>query len=715
MPRFQTAISYLLLVLNVLLLFLLIFQEKVVIPSWMQPIGRLHPLMLHLPIGFLIVVGLLWVFQQEFQGESFSKVLGFVLSFTAFTATLAALMGFFLSREEGYIDSLLDWHKYTGIALSFLLYGLNILYQQTKKQKTFFNATLAVSILILTITGHLGASLTHGEDYLFLSKNSEVALIINEDTPVFEAVIQPIFKAKCVQCHNEQKTKGELLMTTLSGLVKGGKNGPIWVAGDAFNSHFLQRANLPLEDKKHMPPKGKAQLTPQEIGILTAWVQSGADVKKPIKALASGDPIQKWIESKNKQQHTTARTYDFEAASTSTIEKLNTPFRTIFPLAYNSPALQADFFVRQAYKPEQLGELSEIKTQLVALNLSNMPIKDEDLNTIAQFEHLEKLILNNTNITGNSLSALSKLSALKSLSLSGTKITKTSLQSLRKFPQLREVFVWNTSVSQPDIADLQKQNKEIHFELGYLPKASEILKINPPILVNEKFVLDPQTPISFRHPLKGVTIRYTLDGTIPDSLSAPIYESPLFLSDYTLVKARATKAQWYASDVVQYAFFKATYRPDSVTLLSEPNSQYKGEGAQTLIDRNKGEASDFKNKAWLGYRENPLEAVFTFTKPIPLKNVTISTGINIQGYIFPPASIEIWGGSDKKSLRLIQRIIPDQPKENQATRIEAYQSKITGVNYTMLKVIVRPVSKLPIWHQGKGQPAWTFVDEVFFN
>jgi uncharacterized membrane protein len=55
--------------------------------------------------------------------------------------------------------------------------------------------------------------------------------------------------------------------------------------GDALNSHIIQRANLPLDDKKHMPPKGKAQLTPQEIGLLTAWVQSGADVKKATQSI----------------------------------------------------------------------------------------------------------------------------------------------------------------------------------------------------------------------------------------------------------------------------------------------------------------------------------------------------------------------------------------------------------------------------------------------
>jgi uncharacterized membrane protein len=50
--------------------------------------------------------------------------LKFVLAITAFTANIAALMGFFLSKEDGYTASLLTWHKYAGIVLSFMLWTL---------------------------------------------------------------------------------------------------------------------------------------------------------------------------------------------------------------------------------------------------------------------------------------------------------------------------------------------------------------------------------------------------------------------------------------------------------------------------------------------------------------------------------------------------------------------------------------------------------------
>ena len=74
------------------------------LPAWLQPVGRMHPMLLHLPIGLLVIVGLLWLFKREFAGESFTKLMKFVLGITALSAAVAALMGFFLSREEGYLS-----------------------------------------------------------------------------------------------------------------------------------------------------------------------------------------------------------------------------------------------------------------------------------------------------------------------------------------------------------------------------------------------------------------------------------------------------------------------------------------------------------------------------------------------------------------------------------------------------------------------------------
>ena len=70
------------------------------------------------------------------------------------------------------------------------------------------------------------------------------------------------------------------------------------------------------------------------------------------------------------------KTYPFAAASPTTIQKINSAFCAVFPLSQNSPALQADFFVREKFDKKKLEELLKVKEQLVVLNLGNMPVND---------------------------------------------------------------------------------------------------------------------------------------------------------------------------------------------------------------------------------------------------------------------------------------------------------------------------------------------------
>ena len=62
-------------------------------------------------------------------------------------------------------------------------------------------------------------------------------------------------------------------MEGYAALLKGGKNGPVLIAGKVLDSPLIHRLLLPLNDDDHMPPKGKPQPTLTEIGALQWWDQ----------------------------------------------------------------------------------------------------------------------------------------------------------------------------------------------------------------------------------------------------------------------------------------------------------------------------------------------------------------------------------------------------------------------------------------------------------
>lgn len=717
----QRILSSLSFFVIVMLLFLLFFENKVSLPPTLQAVGRMHPLLLHLPIGLLVISFIIWLGKKNIEKESFHKIFILVLHVTAFTAALTALMGFFLSREGGYDENILSKHKILGIITAVLAYTLLLLFQIAPNRKSLFGTAITASLIIMIIGSHFGSNLTHGEGFVWQPLQDEEDIKeekITDSSSLFVAAIRPILKSKCFSCHNERKAKGELIMTTEEKLLAGGKNGPIWKTGDALNSHIIQNINLTEDDKKHMPPKGKPQLSEGEIDLLFTWIQAGADLRKTIKEYADDDTL-KILASKfiHLPKEETEKTYPFEAAPVSLVQKLSSPFCSVFPLSQNSPALQADFFVREKFERKKLEGLLKVKTQLVVLNLGNMPVEDADMKTINQFSNLEKLILNNSLVTNNGIHEIKKLKNLRSLSLAGTKVDKGAAPYFSQLDSLKEVFVWDTKISSQDAATLQQQNKKIKFVLGYVPDEKEVLTLTPPAIKNEEFVLSGEERIELKHPVPGVVIRYTTDGTEPDSTTSSIYNEPISANGFIQLKARAIRTGWYSSPVSSFTFFKKGMTPARAELLNLPNEKYKGQGAPTLIDAKKGLAENFSDPAWLGFREKPFAAVFYFDAPQTIGNITISYNKSIQSYLMPPAEVEIWGGEEENKLKLLKRVMPIQPtkKEKNVVRIEGIKIDLPSPAHRVYKIVAKNVQKLPSWHPGKGDKAWLFIDEIFFN
>jgi hypothetical protein len=719
MKLFHKIVANTVFSLNILILFLLIFRDQLIFPAWVQMLGRMHPLLLHIPIGILILVVLLTLFQKYFVAEATNSIVLFTLYLAALTSALTALMGLVLSGEGGYSEDLLTGHLISGVATSLLTWTLLLITFHYPEQKKLFYTFLTISVLCLTFAGHLGASLTHGENYVFqpLSQNEETVLIITDSTSLYEAAIYPVFNSKCVSCHNEKKAKGELIMTSIEKFTIGGENGAPWQSGEPDKSLLIKRILLPDEHDDHMPPIGKPQLTEDEINLLHQWIQYGADTKTAWTKFTAQDSLRtlavKFIQQNQKATETSSL-YAFDFASSATIERLNTPFLTVSQFSRSEPALKADFFLREAFDKKKLEELSSVKDQLVTLNLFNMPVTDDDCKVIAQFKNLEKLNLNNTSISGKDFSFLKGLEKLKSLSITGTQAEFESVKTFSSLPELKEVFIWNTKLSSSDIEHLKKEFPDVRWNTGFVPEEKEILRLTPPILVNENPVLEKDETIRLKNNLPGTIIRYTLDGEDPDSITSEIYKEPIPINGFVKLKARAYKESWNSSRVFQQVLFKKGFKPDSAKLTNQPNKDYKGEGITTLIDNKKGSADNYRDIAWLGYREQPFIGSFDFNTAPTITNITISYALNVPGYLLPPASIEVWGGNDK-NLILIQKITPKQPDKNEGVRIEVIQIPVGENKFKHYKVIVNPVAKLPAWHPGKGQKGWIFMDEIFFN
>jgi mono/diheme cytochrome c family protein len=93
--------------------------------------------------------------------------------------------------------------------------------------------------------------------------------------------IKPVFDASCVKCHSGDKPKAKLKLDSLENALKGSKDGKVVIPGNSAKSPLvLNVAHLANDKDSWMPPlHNKANigpLTPEQIGLIRAWIDQGA-------------------------------------------------------------------------------------------------------------------------------------------------------------------------------------------------------------------------------------------------------------------------------------------------------------------------------------------------------------------------------------------------------------------------------------------------------
>ena len=440
--------------------------------------GRLHPALVHLPIGILLLA---FIFQLLSFSKRYKKLKAAVrpaLFYGMLSAALSAASGYILSQEGGYDDQLLTQHKWMGIAtagLSFLMYlfrrkSFALLKSDQRKAVLVLFFPL---VLLVLITGHWGGSLTRGEDYLFETstdvqnnttamKISERHLITNVDEAnVYSDIIQPLLKEKCYACHSSKKQKGQLRLDDVDFILKGGKQGEILVAGDPLESELFKRITLPIEEKKHMPPRKEAQLTSSEVELLRWWIAEGATFEKEVnelahssvlsdylKSLASSPTIESWIPEK-----------EVVAADIDVLKELRSIGVAATQVGASLNYLSVSFAGRRKVEQRDVELLKLLSQQIVELNLARTSVSDDQLMFISGLKELRRLHLEKTQVTDIGISHLKACENLFYLNLVETKISDVGLKSLTEIKSLKELYLFNTNITKEGLSNLNPQIK----------------------------------------------------------------------------------------------------------------------------------------------------------------------------------------------------------------------------------------------------------------
>ena len=420
--------------------------------DWQQFLGRFHPIAVHLPIGLLVLLPLLEV-AGAFR-PALREAAAFVLGL-AFAASLLALtLGFLLAHGSGAAGLLVTRHMAGGIALTIgvLLCLLARPWWLSGSVAYVYPLLLTCTLLALVWTADQGGSITHGSNYLtqYMPAGLKRMALLGASTPpatsFYAKRINPILDANCVSCHGEAKAHGGLRMDSYALLMRGGKDGPVIVAGSAEMSLLLQRVTLPPGHKQFMPAEGKPPLRAEEIAWIKAWIQQGASPTDATLAGVSireerpdpplqpvGDYSQLQPEIREMQQHQGAKLVPLSSKPEDGL------------VLYTVDAANS-------FGDAQLAQFQKFAPYIVEAELGRTAVSNASFDTLKQFTHLRALHLEETRITGDGLAKLAPLTQLTYINLSGTQVTSASVAPLSTMKNLRHVYLYNTPAQPAPVA-----------------------------------------------------------------------------------------------------------------------------------------------------------------------------------------------------------------------------------------------------------------------
>ena len=443
-------------------------------------IGHLHPLLVHLPIGILLLACLFIWQTRNGRNVQLLPVINMVLLLGMICAIVTCVTGWILSGSGDYDEEMVDWHQWMGISVAAV--SVFIYYSRKKDYLPNQQPLLAILMTILIlITGHLGGSLTHGADYLSLplkdlGGDSEVVVKIKpipnvQEAIIYTDIIQPIFQTRCYGCHGASKQKGKLRLDQPEWIIKGGKDGKVIVPGKSGESELVKRIMLAREEEHHMAPKEKPQLTSHQKSLIAWWIDNGADFTKKVKEVEQPEKIKPVLVSLQKADEVKKPLMDIpstpvEKAEDVVVNKLRKYGVIVQPVSINSNYLEADFINAIAPADSLTVLLPPLKKQLVRLKMSGMRLTSKNISSVSQCTNIRRLDMDHTGITDSGLVFLQPMEQLQYLNLVGNPLTFQGIAKLKALKKIRAIYLYQTQVAKPDWPLLMKTFPGVDLDSG---------------------------------------------------------------------------------------------------------------------------------------------------------------------------------------------------------------------------------------------------------
>lgn len=507
--------------------------QEVDAPGWLAFFGRMHVVVLHLPIGILLGAFILELFGLLRRSKGYDVAVAWTLVFGTLAAAVAIAFGLFLeetSKPTDYEALTMDWHKWLGIAMgAFALFATVLKIMAVRKQwvapdfrapggspLVFARLSLLAVAVLLPVVGHLGGNLTHGPQKLVEKAPFEVpsaamtAVYFPLDPPAaggggagvgdapaagslearWVSDIQPILDAHCIKCHGPTKQNGELRLDSLGqALLGSGEYGEVIVTGSAELSPLYQVITLPPESDRFMPPGKDHALSLEDMRTIGTWLIDSANLGNEPEPGTPGDGGEPAVAEPAFDTAAAGRL--IELGGSYAIESQGSD-RIAVSFASQGDAIPAEAF-------EQIEKLAE---HIYRLDFTASGVTDDDLGRLPDLPALDKLYLKDTAVTDAGLANLPEMFSIRYLNLFGAAgVTDAGLDHLEELFTLEEVYLSETGVTIEGVQSLREalgDEVEVVFD-------DTVGLIDTPG-ADAGAAADPTTPVNTVCPVSGTAV-----------------------------------------------------------------------------------------------------------------------------------------------------------------------------------------------------------------
>lgn len=441
-------------------------------PETIQFLGRFHPILVHLPIGFLFALLVLELLDLLIKSAALHHATYVMAWLAAGAALVAVVAGILLAYPGNYSAELLFWHRWLGsltavCAIWLLAWKIGRTPRAPHGWSFLYHPLLVATAALLAGAGHYGGSLTHGSDYLTAYMPAGLRSILKlpekttapvvepvgnpEEMIVYTALVEPILRTNCMSCHGSERQRGGLRLDSHPFILAGGESGPDI---DLIAKSLV----LPLDDEQRMPPKEKPQLEPDEIALLTWWVQTGASPDGRVGDLSPTREISRILQNRfGADPDADAIPMREWEEIADLVQELNAETgANLRRIALDNAALEIEFLpAGVVFGDAEVERLIPIQANLQRLNLSRSSITDEGLKHLGGMMNLRRIDLSTTTISDDGLAHLSGLNRLSYINLYATSITDEGLRHLHGLANLRRIYLWQTNVTSEGVEQLQ--------------------------------------------------------------------------------------------------------------------------------------------------------------------------------------------------------------------------------------------------------------------